>query len=167
MISEHPTAIEEIVNTFQSQQMPNVNRETQSWILMEILGAIPEEVKYSIIFKKNRNQFESINSRVFVVQIQQTNVMYTSVQRVTIQNEICKRTPFVISTVQQFILSKLEQNISDDDMATLLRAVKCAEAWLKSVILCCCLSFDLVLINFGILSISKGMEVFLSTIVKC
>lgn len=57
--------------------------------------------------------------------------MYTSVQRVTIQNEICKRTPFVISTVQQFILSKLEQNISDDDMATLLRAVKCAEAWLK------------------------------------
>lgn len=44
MISEHPTAIEDIVNTFQSQQMPNVSRETQSWILMEILGAIPEEV---------------------------------------------------------------------------------------------------------------------------
>lgn len=44
MISEHPTAIEDIVNTFQSQQMPNVNQETQSWILMEILGAIPEEV---------------------------------------------------------------------------------------------------------------------------
>lgn len=45
MISEHPTAIEDIVNTFQSQQMPNVNQETQSWILMEILGAIPEEVR--------------------------------------------------------------------------------------------------------------------------
>lgn len=59
--------------------------------------------------------------------------MYTSVQRVTIQNEICKRTPFVMSTVQQFILTKLEQTpqISDDDMATLLRAVKCSEAWLK------------------------------------
>lgn len=57
--------------------------------------------------------------------------MYTSVQRVTIQNEICKRTLFVISTVQQFILSKLEQTITDDDMATLLRAVKCSEAWLK------------------------------------
>lgn len=59
--------------------------------------------------------------------------MYTSVQRVTIQNEICKRTPFVISTVQQFILSKAEQIISDDDMVTLLRAVKCSEAWLKYV----------------------------------
>lgn len=46
MISEHPTAIEDIVNTFQSQQMPNVGQGTQSWILMEILGAIPEEVFY-------------------------------------------------------------------------------------------------------------------------
>ena len=44
MISEHPNAIEDIVNTFQSKQMPNVNQETQSWILMEILGAVPEEV---------------------------------------------------------------------------------------------------------------------------
>lgn len=44
MISEHPTAIEDIVNMFQSQQMPNVSQGTQSWILMEILGAIPEEV---------------------------------------------------------------------------------------------------------------------------
>lgn len=59
--------------------------------------------------------------------------MYTSVQRVAVQGEICKRTPFVISTVQQFILSKLEQTISDNDMATLLRAVKCSEAWLKFV----------------------------------
>lgn len=59
--------------------------------------------------------------------------MYTSVQRVTVQGEICKRTPFVINTVQQFILSKLEQTISDNDMATLLRAVKCSEAWLKLV----------------------------------
>lgn len=45
-ISEHPSAIEDVVNTFHSQQMPNVNQETQSWILMEILGAIPEEVVY-------------------------------------------------------------------------------------------------------------------------
>lgn len=44
MISEHPNAIEDIVNTFQNEQMPNVNQETQSWILMEILGAVPEEV---------------------------------------------------------------------------------------------------------------------------
>lgn len=44
MISEHPTAIEDIVNTFQNEQMPNVGQETQTWILMEILQAIPEEV---------------------------------------------------------------------------------------------------------------------------
>lgn len=46
MILTQPTAIEDIINTFQSQQMPNVSQETQSWILMEILGAIPEEVNY-------------------------------------------------------------------------------------------------------------------------
>lgn len=48
MITEHPTAIEEIVNTFHSQKMPNVDEETQTWILLEILSAIPEQVKYMI-----------------------------------------------------------------------------------------------------------------------
>lgn len=58
--------------------------------------------------------------------------MYASVLRVAIQSEICKRTPFVMNTIQQAMVSKLEQtNIGDDDMATLLKAVKCAEAWLK------------------------------------
>lgn len=47
MITEHPNAIEDIVNTFQSEQMPNVSQETQSWILMEILGAVPEEVHFT------------------------------------------------------------------------------------------------------------------------
>lgn len=50
IITEHPTAIEEIVQTFQSQTMPNVDEETQAWILMEILGAIPEEVLYFFQF---------------------------------------------------------------------------------------------------------------------
>lgn len=45
MITEHPTAIEEIVNTFHSQKMPNVEEETQTWILLEILNAIPEQVQ--------------------------------------------------------------------------------------------------------------------------
>lgn len=127
MITDHPTAIEDIVNTFQNQQMPNVGEETQSWILMEILGAIPEEViKYTyftlINLKKNTKIIEHF----------QSSMMYSSVQRVAIQNEICKRTLFVINTVQQFISTKLEvQNVSDADMSTLLRAVKCVEAWLK------------------------------------
>lgn len=50
MISEHPNSIEDIVNTFQSEQMPNVSQETQSWILMEILGAVPEEVVTIFLF---------------------------------------------------------------------------------------------------------------------
>lgn len=45
MITEHPTAIEEIVNTFHSQKMPNVDEETQTWILLDILSAIPEQVR--------------------------------------------------------------------------------------------------------------------------
>lgn len=44
MITEYPTAIEEIVTMFQNEQMPNVTRDTQLWILMEVLGGIPEEV---------------------------------------------------------------------------------------------------------------------------
>lgn len=63
MISEHPTAIEDIVNTFQSQQMPNVNQETQSWILMEILGAIPEEVGPLSQSGNNENPFQNAAKR--------------------------------------------------------------------------------------------------------
>lgn len=83
--------------------------------------------------------------------------MYTSVQRVAIQGEICKRTPFIITTVQQFILSKLEQTpqLSDGDMSTLLRAVKCSEAWLKLV----CLSHPLTLSRTQIDPISKVYEI--------
>lgn len=44
MITEFPSTIEDIVTTFQSQQMPNVSQDTQLWILMEVLGGIPEEV---------------------------------------------------------------------------------------------------------------------------
>lgn len=57
--------------------------------------------------------------------------MYTSAERVAIQNEITKRTHFVMNTVQQYLLSKLEKAITDDEMSTLLRAVKCVDSWLK------------------------------------
>lgn len=63
----------------------------------------------------------------------QSQVMFASVQRAAVRNEVCKRTPFVINIVEQFILSKLDQTWSDNDMSTLLRAVKCAESWLKYV----------------------------------
>lgn len=48
MITEIPTTIEDIVTTFQSQQMPNVSQDTQLWILMEMLGGIPEEVRVNL-----------------------------------------------------------------------------------------------------------------------
>lgn len=44
MLSENPMAIEEILDTLQSQPLPNVSSATQLWILMEVLCGIPEEV---------------------------------------------------------------------------------------------------------------------------
>lgn len=92
--------------------------------------------------------------------------MYTSVQRVTTQNEICKRTPFVISTVQQFLLSKTEQILNDDDMVTLLRAVKCSEAWLKYVRAHFFYESTSVCHKFVFVVVFAEMEVFHSTIVR-
>lgn len=57
--------------------------------------------------------------------------MYTSAERVAIHAEIMKRSYFVINTVQQYVHNKLDKTLIDDEMATLLRAVKCIEAWLK------------------------------------
>lgn len=48
MLGEWPTAIEDVINTFQNQQIPNVTNETQLWIMLEILQAIPEEVSFII-----------------------------------------------------------------------------------------------------------------------
>lgn len=45
MLSEWPSAIEDVINTFQNQQIPNVSNETQLWIMLEVLQAIPEEVR--------------------------------------------------------------------------------------------------------------------------
>lgn len=45
MLQEHPAAIQDLVNTFQCQQMPNVNEDTQTVIFMDILCGIPFEVK--------------------------------------------------------------------------------------------------------------------------
>lgn len=44
MLGEWPTAIEDVINTFQTQQIPNVTKEMQLWIMLEVLQAIPEEV---------------------------------------------------------------------------------------------------------------------------
>lgn len=74
-ITDHPTAIEDIVSTFQSQQMPNVNQETQSWILMEILGAIPEEVTVFLKYKMTYSNcnFHCAHSCAFCFRVRPTS----------------------------------------------------------------------------------------------
>lgn len=59
MLSEWPTAIEDIISTFQQQQIPNVSAETQLWIMIEILQGIPEEVRVFFIYLK-KHDFASI-----------------------------------------------------------------------------------------------------------
>lgn len=55
MLRTCPTAIEDVINTFQSQQLPNINSTTQLWILMEVLCAVPEEVstKFLLLYAEN------------------------------------------------------------------------------------------------------------------
>lgn len=48
MLGEWSTAIEDVINTFQNEQIPNVNKEMQLWIMLEVLQAIPEEVGFTI-----------------------------------------------------------------------------------------------------------------------
>lgn len=44
MASEWPTAIEDVINTFQFQEISNGSKDMQIWIMLEVLQAIPEEV---------------------------------------------------------------------------------------------------------------------------
>ena len=45
MLADWPTAIEDVINTFKNQQIPNVSSDMQLWIMLEILEGIPEEVQ--------------------------------------------------------------------------------------------------------------------------
>lgn len=44
MLKEWPTAIEDVTNTFQNLQLPNITQNTQIWIMLEVLCGIPDEV---------------------------------------------------------------------------------------------------------------------------
>lgn len=68
------------------------------------------------------------NSLSFVLQ---TNVIYTSIQRVSLRNDINKHAPFVLQTLERHISSKCETNVESDDMNALLKASKCAAVWIK------------------------------------
>lgn len=44
MSLEWPTAIDDVINTFQFQEISNGSKNMQIWIMLEVLQAIPEEV---------------------------------------------------------------------------------------------------------------------------
>lgn len=66
-----------------------------------------------------------------IVIFYQTNAIYTSVQRVSLRNDINQRAPFVLQTLERHISAKCETNLESDDMNTLLKASKCAAVWIK------------------------------------
>lgn len=43
-----PNAFEELVSSFQPQNLPNIESERVIWILLEILTVIPEEVIFNL-----------------------------------------------------------------------------------------------------------------------
>ncbi|GAB0088696.1 Importin-13 [Sergentomyia squamirostris] len=105
MLDQWPTAIEDVTNTFQNQQLPNLSVNTQVWIMMEILGGIPEEA----------------------------NAIYTSVQRAMLRQEITKRTGFILSTIDNYLCVKCDSPMLEEaETASMLRAVKCGGLWLKN-----------------------------------
>lgn len=105
---EWPTAIEDTVSMFQSQQIPNISAMRQAWILIDILAGIPEE----------------------------TSSAYAAAQRALAIHDINKRAPFVLGTVCRLIQLKTSDtsfgNLTDEDYGTLTRAAKCCGAWLKA-----------------------------------
>lgn len=103
MIKDWPTAIEDVTNAFQTQQLPNLNANIQIWIMMEVLCGIPEEA----------------------------SAISTSVHRAALRGEINGRAPFVLRIMEDYLKSKSAANLEADDMNTLLRTAKCAAVWLR------------------------------------
>ncbi|ALC46488.1 cdm [Drosophila busckii] len=106
MLDEWPHAIEEVIDSFQSQRMPNVSREVQLWIMLEVLMGIPEEAQ----------------------------VIHTSVKRAALRGEIGKRVPLVLQTAETYLKQQLQSEEWDDEAhGNMLRAVKVVSVWIRSI----------------------------------
>jgi len=103
MLGEWPGAIEEVINTFQNQRMPNVSADVQLWIMLEVLQAIPEEAQ----------------------------VIHTSVKRVTLRAEIGKRVPLVLQTAERYLKLQMNRVWDAETYSNMNRAVKCVGTWIK------------------------------------
>lgn len=112
---EWPTAIEDIVNLFQSKPLPNVSPMQQAWILWEILAAIPD-----------RKNVQSVVSSV-----PKTSSNHRSAA--SILEVVEKRAPVILSAITQFVQHKSSLDTSpvldDEEMVTLIAAIKCAAEW--------------------------------------
>lgn len=103
MLDDWPRAIEEVIETFQNQRMPNVTSDIQLWIMLEVLQAIPEEAQ----------------------------VIHTSVKRVTLRAELGKRVPLVLQTNESFLRQQMNRVWDAETYSNMIRAVKCVGTWIK------------------------------------
>lgn len=103
MLDEWPCAIEEVINTFQNQRIPNISPDVQLWIMLEVLQAIPEEAQ----------------------------IIHTSVKRVTLRAEIGKRVPIVLQTAEEYLKMKMNRQWDAETYSNMNRAVKCVGTWIK------------------------------------
>lgn len=94
------TAIEDVINLYN----PNVDRNTQVWIIFEILAGVPE----------------------------MGTAIHLSVQRALLREEISKRSGMVMKCIHQYIDSKVDMRLEDGDMTVLQNAAKCAKEWITN-----------------------------------
>uniref|UniRef100_W8B5B8 Importin-13 n=1 Tax=Ceratitis capitata TaxID=7213 RepID=W8B5B8_CERCA len=105
MLEEWPTAIEDVISTFQNQQIPNVNKEMQLWIMLEVLLAIPEELQ----------------------------AIFTSVRRATMRAEVGKRFPLVMDTSVAYLNTQIDREWDSECFSNMTKAVKCVGGWVRNI----------------------------------
>lgn len=105
MLKEWPSAINDVINMFHNEQLPNLTQHTQLWILFDVLSGVPEEACS----------------------------IYTSVQRVQLKHEVYKNAPLVLKTMEQYINVKCDKPVLDDeDITSLQNVAKCCQTWFKN-----------------------------------
>lgn len=105
MLKEWPSAISDVIEMFQNQQLPNLTPQTQLWILFDVLSGVPEEAC-------------SIT---------------TSIYRGYLKHEVYKNASHVMKTMEVFINAKCEKpQLDDDDITALQNVAKCATTWFKN-----------------------------------
>ncbi|CRL02034.1 CLUMA_CG015289, isoform A [Clunio marinus] len=105
MLKEWPSALNDVINMFQNQQLPNLSQHTQLWILFDVLSGVPDE----------------------------SCCIFTSIQRVQLKNEVYKNATIVLKTMENFINIKCEKHqLEDEDITSLQNVAKCATTWFKN-----------------------------------